>query len=194
MDKRIIRGASAMACAIGAFVFAPAAHGVLVYAVTEQNILVSFDSSSPGTILNGVAIGNAGQDDIQGIDFRPQTGALYAVDAHSNLTTINVTSGAVTPVNGGANNPINPALNGSNFGFDFNPTVDRIRVVSNADQNFRLDPVTGAVAGTDTNLAYHRATPISARTRMSRRLHTPTTSQARRRQRCTASTRAWMCW
>jgi hypothetical protein len=44
-------------------------------------------------------------------------------------------------------------LSGTSFGFDFNPTVDRIRVVSDADQNFRLNPDTGAVVATDTNLA-----------------------------------------
>ncbi len=37
---------------------------------------------------------------------------------------------------------------------DFNPTVDRIRVVSSADENFRVNPDTGAIAGIDTNLAY----------------------------------------
>ena len=48
--------------------------------------------------------------------------------------------------------PFSPALSGTEFGFDFNPTVDRIRVVSNTGQNFRLNPDTGAVAGSDTNL------------------------------------------
>ena len=33
------------------------------------------------------------------------------------------------------------ALNGTAFGFDFNPTVDRIRIVSNAGQNLRLHPI-----------------------------------------------------
>jgi hypothetical protein len=39
------------------------------------------------------------------------------------------------------------------MGIDFNPTVDRIRVVSSADENFRLNPAT-AVVTTDTSLAY----------------------------------------
>ncbi len=52
---------------------------------------------------------------------------------------------------GGA--PFSPALTGSSFGIDFNPTVDRIRLVSDADQNLRLHPDTGAV-GTDGNLVY----------------------------------------
>ncbi len=40
-------------------------------------------------------------------------------------------------------------LSGETFGFDFNPTVDRIRVVSNTGQNLRLHPDLGTVAVTD---------------------------------------------
>ena len=41
------------------------------------------------------------------------------------------------------------ALNGTAFGFDFNPTVDRIRIVSNAGQNLRVHPDTGGLVATD---------------------------------------------
>ena len=40
---------------------------------------------------------------------------------------------------------------GSEIGFDFNPTVDRIRVVSNKGENLRLHPDTGAVVDGDAN-------------------------------------------
>ena len=43
-------------------------------------------------------------------------------------------------------------MSGTSFGFDFNPTVDRIRVVSNTGQNLRLHPDLGTVAFTDANL------------------------------------------
>jgi len=52
-----------------------------------------------------------------------------------------------------------PGLTGSIFGFDFNPTVDRIRLVSDAAQDLRLHPDTGAVAATDGNLAYAAGDP-----------------------------------
>ena len=39
--------------------------------------------------------------------------------------------------------PFIPALAGTSFGFDFNPTVDRIRVTSDAEQNLRLNPDDG---------------------------------------------------
>ena len=42
-----------------------------------------------------------------------------------------------------------PNVEKLSFGFDFNPTVDRIRLVTNNDQNLRLNPETGMVAATD---------------------------------------------
>ena len=57
-------------------------------------------------------------------------------------------SGAATLVGG----QFATLLSGTSFGFDFNPVVDRIRVVSNTGQNLRLDPNTGAVAAVDGNL------------------------------------------
>jgi hypothetical protein len=44
-------------------------------------------------------------------------------------------------------------ISGSAVGFDFNPTVDRIRVVTDRDQNLRLHPDTGQVAVIDGSLA-----------------------------------------
>jgi hypothetical protein len=47
-----------------------------------------------------------------------------------------------------------PNLRGSQFGWDFNPTVDRIRLVSDTEQNLRVNPLTGGLAGSDTDLAF----------------------------------------
>ncbi|HAN39479.1 MAG TPA: hypothetical protein DCQ29_11300, partial [Chitinophagaceae bacterium] len=46
------------------------------------------------------------------------------------------------------------ALNTSStaIGFDFNPTVDRIRLVTNSGQNLRLNPNDGTIAATDANI------------------------------------------
>jgi hypothetical protein len=95
-------------------------------------------------------------ESILAIDLRPATGQLYALGSTSRLYTINPVTGVATQVGSG---PFTPALSGTSFGFDFNPVVDRIRVVSDADQNFRLNPDTGAVVATDTNLAYATGDP-----------------------------------
>jgi hypothetical protein len=50
------------------------------------------------------------------------------------------------------------SLNGSRYGFDFNPVADRLRIVSNADQNLRVNVATG-VTTTDTTLSYASGDP-----------------------------------
>lgn len=122
-----------------------------VFGVTQDNTLVRFNATTPGTIQAGVPIqGLQNNEVIRGIDFRPATGELYALGSFSRLYTINVSTGVATAVGG----PFTPALNGSSFGFDFNPTIDRIRVISDADQSLALNPITGAVGAVNGSLNY----------------------------------------
>lgn len=93
-----------------------------------------------------------------GIDFRPKPPVmrLYALANTGQLYLISdPNSGVATAVGPGPA----PMLSGSEFGVDFNPTVDRIRVVSNANQNLRMHPDTGALAATDMNLNYAAGDP-----------------------------------
>jgi hypothetical protein len=140
------RAASANPLIIG-----PAPEGT-VFAVTAGNNLISFNQTTPSAIIKTSAItGLQAGENIVGIDFRPRTGQLFAASSQSRVYTIDPATGAATQV---GTMPLSPALNGVSFGFDFNPVPDRIRVTSDTDQNLRLNPDTGAVAGTDGNLAY----------------------------------------
>jgi Domain of unknown function (DUF4394)/Calx-beta domain/Domain of unknown function (DUF4214) len=131
-----------------------------IYGVTFFNNLIAFERANPSTLYSRVPItGVQPGERILGIDFRPSTGVLYGLGNTSRLYTIDTTTGVATEVGVG---PFSPALSGTDFGFDFNPVVDRIRVVSNTDQNFRLDPDTGAVIGPDTTLAYEGSDPNAA--------------------------------
>lgn len=118
--------------------------------LTSTDQLVTFDSATPATTTNAVAVTGLGaSESLLGIDYRPATGQLYGLGSTGQLYTINSTTGAATAVG----TPL--TITGTNFGFDFNPQVDRIRVVSDADANFRAVPGTGAaVTPPDTNLAY----------------------------------------
>jgi hypothetical protein len=139
--------AKVVACAgmAGLALLAAPASGELVYGVSSTQGLVSFNSAAPGTILSNMSIsGLQAGETIRGIDFRPANGGLYALGSSSRLYTLNTTTGAATMVGGGT---FSPALNGMQFGFDFNPTIDRIRVVSDANQNTVLHPDTGAGTG-----------------------------------------------
>jgi hypothetical protein len=127
------------------------------YGVTQDNRLVTFQSDNVTNVEPSRAItGLPGGENIVGLDVRPLNGQLYALGKTSRLYVINPRTGAARQV--GAT-PFIPALAGASFGFDFNPTVDRIRVTSDAEQNLRLNPDTGAVAGVDTNLAYAPGDP-----------------------------------
>ena len=101
----------------------------------------------------GAITGLQGGETVLGIDFRPATGQLYALGSNSRIYTINKMTAVATFVG-----TLSTPLNGTDFGFDFNPTVDRIRIVSNADQNLRVNPNTGA-AIVDGTLAYSAGDP-----------------------------------
>lgn len=122
-----------------------------IFAVNTNNQLLSFNSGTPGAVISRTIAGLQGGESVIGIDFRPATGQLVALTNASRLYTINTTTAVATAISGV---PFNPALNGNAFGFDFNPLPDRIRLVSDNEQNLRLNPNNGALAGIDTNLAY----------------------------------------
>jgi trimeric autotransporter adhesin len=124
-----------------------------VYAVTPSNVLVTFNASTPGIMNSGRAIrGLSRNERIVGLDFRPATGQLYALSSSNRIYIIIINSSSAIAVR--VNRSSAFALNGSNIGFDFNPVPDLIRVTSDADQNLRLNPNDGSVAGTDGNLAF----------------------------------------
>jgi uncharacterized repeat protein (TIGR01451 family) len=133
----------------------PAANAVAV----QLGNLITFNTANPGTILSTVPISGI-SDVIVGIDFRPATGQLFALGSSSKLYTINMATGLATQV--GASGAF--TLSGGAFGFDFNPTVDRIRVISDSGQNMRLNPNDGSLTFIDNSLAFAAGDPNAAAT------------------------------
>lgn len=133
-----------------------------------SQFLLQFDSATPGTVSSSVPItGLVSGDVIQGIDFRPVYGVLYALginntagDDTGRIYTIDITTAVATLV--GAN-PFSTALmDGAAYGIDFNPTSDRIRIVNSLDQSMRVNPDTGALVQFDTTLTPASATIVGA--------------------------------
>jgi Domain of unknown function (DUF4394) len=121
----------------------------VLYATTNQNQLISFNARNPDRIRNIQAIsGLASGVTLRGIDFRPATGDLYGVGSDSVVYRVNPRTG-IAVAEGPA---FAPALSGNSFGVDFNPTVDKIRVVSDAGQNLRLNVDEGTVLSADKDL------------------------------------------
>ena len=118
----------------------------VAYAIDETNNLLIFNFMNIGTPISKAITGLQTGETILGIDMRPATGQLYALGSSSRLYVLNTSSGAAAAI---GTVPFASLLNGTSFGFDFNPTVDRIRCISNTGQNLRLQPETGLIAATD---------------------------------------------
>lgn len=141
----------------------------VIFVTTSNAIGIIPNPSTPGSIIGPFPVSGLGAgQNIEGIDFRPNTGELYALGYNSvtqeaRLYTISQQTGMATPI--GAS-PVILNLVAGKIGFDFNPTVDRIRVLSSNGSNYRLHPTTGAIAATDGNLAFNGADVNSAQASM----------------------------
>jgi hypothetical protein len=134
-----------------------------VYAVTDQAELIRFNAGRPQVILERKPLlGLARGEQLVGIDFRVARGVLYGLTSGGRLCTIDLATAALVPVTDGAAKAAESsrvALSGKRFAFDFNPAVDRVRVMSDAGQNLRLHPQTGAVVAADPAPAYAAEDP-----------------------------------
>ncbi len=118
-------------------------------AVTASHQLIKFNAGQPQKILASIAIkGLQPGEVILGIDYRVVKDTLYALGSSGRLYTLNEDTAQLTQV---GTAPFAVKLDGTQFGFDFNPTVDRIRVDSHTSQNLRLHPDTGAVVDSNPN-------------------------------------------
>ena len=134
-----------------------------VVGLTDKGRLVKFRSTSAERIRDAARVLGLKDDRrLVGIDFRVQDGKLYGVGDRGGIYTINTGAsfGRTTKVS-----QLTVALNGQNFGVDFNPAANRLRVVSDTGQNLRHnidDPAGAPAAGmtaTDGTLAYPGVPP-----------------------------------
>jgi len=115
----------------------------IIFAVTATKRLIQFNAGQPQKILSSKALAGLAEDErILGIDYRVARGQLYALGASGQLYRINTALAQVSLV--GTPSAL-PSYGANEWGFDFNPTVDRIRVVNNVGFNLRLHPDTGAI-------------------------------------------------
>lgn len=121
-----------------------------VVALTVSNRLISFDRAAPATIRTNVLVtGLQSGENLVGIDMRPADGMLYGVGSTGRLYTLDPVTGTATSKSRLAADAADTtdafsALAGTNFGVDFNPMADRLRIVSNTGQSLRINVDTGA--------------------------------------------------
>ncbi|MDB5886578.1 MAG: polymerase, partial [Polaromonas sp.] len=118
-------------------------------ALTVSGSIVSFDRASPSTLKGSIAVtGLRADEKLVGLDVRPADGLLYALSSQARLFTVEAATGVATfkaalSAAAGDDNPFT-ALTGSQFGVDFNPVADRLRVISDTGLNLRIDVATGS--------------------------------------------------
>jgi hypothetical protein len=120
-----------------------------MYATDSAGNLLTFNSIAPQFVRSRQITGLPQGVALKGIDFRPQTGDLYGLGSDRVVYRVNPQT-AIAIAEGPSD--ANVVLGGANVGFDFNPTVDKIRVTSDADDNIRLNPDEGNLLSKDTSL------------------------------------------
>jgi hypothetical protein len=157
MNNGISRACVAVTLALAA---GSNAFAIPFFAATSSGTLNRFDTaslSSPGVSVTIAGIGLG--ESLISIDIRPLDQKLYAVTRNGSnaghLYTVDTTTGAATLVAALTPNPTDAvpytSLVGTRFGMAFNAVADRIRLVTDGGQNYRINPVTGVVLH-DTDL------------------------------------------
>lgn len=126
-----------------------------IYALTADThpALVKFDSSNPSFLQVIGQVNGLNGMTLRSIDFRPADGLLYGLATNGNsgaqLYTINLDNAIASSVGRGFTTP----MLGDIVAMDFNPVVDRLRVVSSSLANFRVNPDTGSLSAVDAELS-----------------------------------------
>lgn len=128
----------------------PGGQGVRGVALTDDNRLVRFRAQSPGqAVVVGQITGLEGDTRLVGMDFRVQDRRLYGVGDQGGVYAIGRAQARAVKVS-----QLTVDLEGENFGVDFNPAADRLRVVSDTGQNLRHDVNPGGETIEDGTLTY----------------------------------------
>ncbi len=117
-----------------------------VIGLTADQRLICFNEKNPNRADNiGSVAGLVEDTNLIGIDFRPATGELYGLGNAGGVYTLDLNTAQAM-----LRSRLNMALSGSSFGVDFNPVVDRLRIISDNGQNLRVnvDDGTTTVDGT----------------------------------------------
>lgn len=130
-----------------------------VVGLTTDGKLICFNEFNTGAAKTVGAIqGLTGDTSLVGIDFRPATGELVGLGNAGGIYVVDTSTAKATK-----KSQLDVALAGTSFGIDFNPTVDRLRVISDTGQNLRINIDTGVATVDGTlNTTTPPAAPVTA--------------------------------
>jgi len=114
-----------------------------VFVVTDADRVVAVDGDSlSGVIRSARLTGLAPSETILALDVRPADLELYGVTSLHRLARIDTYTGVCQPL---SSSPFSPLPDAAVVGFDFDPVLDRARLVTESGQSLEVSPVTGAV-------------------------------------------------
>ena len=146
MRKFFLAAAATMAAVSGT------AQAATIYGIDEFDNLVTYNSANPTVFTSVVALSGL-SGTLKAIDFRRAGGGLYGLTDDRLLVQINKTTGVVTQIGSVLD------IQGTEFGFDFNDSIDRLRLVSNLNDNYVINPNTGTIQAVATDVFYPGGTP-----------------------------------
>lgn len=135
--------ASLLAIAASAAAAFPALGQQTLYAIGDGGAsLIRFDAADPSAVTVVGTFGG-GASFLDALDFRPATGQLYGyLDSADSFYTVDLATAELTLA---SSPPSGAPTNTFQLGMDFNPRVDRARVITDSDQNVVFNPFTGGV-------------------------------------------------
>jgi hypothetical protein len=159
MALRLARWTCALAVLAAAV--PPAASADPAAGITGTANLAVFDTADPSGLTSRPITGlQTGSERVVGLDTRPATGQLFLITVPTGVAAnATIRSYMLDPVTAtatfvGSIAGTVPGAADTPTGADFNPVVDRLRVVNAGNENFRINPNNAALAGNDTNLTY----------------------------------------
>ncbi|MFI2436667.1 DUF4394 domain-containing protein [Streptomyces sp. NPDC018693] len=145
MRKRLAAAAAVLSVSAALLVSAPGAGSATTatpslraFGITGDGTLMAKFTTDRPDVLDWVRVitGLSGDTRLLAVDHRVQDGLMYGLGEKGGIYTIKTppqtSDVVVTKVS-----QLKVPLYGNNFGFDFNPAADRLRVVSDNGQNLR---------------------------------------------------------
>jgi hypothetical protein len=129
---------------------APALGTRRVIWASAGNQLLELTSDASTKVDAHEVAGLAPGEQLVGLDFR-KNGTLYGVGTTSRLFSIAPKSATAAAISSA---PFAAPLDGTAFGFGFDPISDLARVASNTSENIRIEAETGTVTNVDGPLHY----------------------------------------
>ncbi|MFF5002547.1 DUF4394 domain-containing protein [Streptomyces phaeochromogenes] len=123
----------------------------------DGTLMAAFNTDDPGTLNWFKRIdGLVGDTAVVGLDFRVQNGLLYLVGNKGGIYTVQIPPAVPNPLVTKVSQ-LSVPLQGTNFGVDFNPAADRLRIISDTGQNLAHNLANSSTA-TNTPLTTDGAT------------------------------------